>query len=154
MMTFARAVEEGLELAFADGRSGVIPFADIPELGSLSDVVEIDLPNPYEVILHDSQGHTVELPWDFARHYCDASYPPRVAEVAAAGRLSIGRRIRQLREARRITQEDLAAAAGVGRVTLVRIERGEQSPRFDTLAALAQALGRPLAELLVGDTSG
>lgn len=47
-----------------------------------------------------------------------------------------------------MTQEHLAAAAGIGRVTLVRIERGEQSPRYGTLVALAEALGCPMATLL------
>ncbi len=63
---------------------------------------------------------------------------------------TLGTRIRELREARNLTQEALADAAGIGRVTLVRIENGEQSPRFETLVALAQALGRPIQELLVG----
>ena len=36
-------------------------------------------------------------------------------------------------------------------MTLVRIEKGEQSPRYETLVALALALGLPLAELLLAD---
>lgn len=47
-----------------------------------------------------------------------------------------------------MTQERLASEAGIGRVTLVRIENGEQSPRYETLVALAEALKRPPAELL------
>ena len=34
----------------------------------------------------------------------------------------------------------LASAAGIGRVTLVRLEGGEQSPRYETLMAIARAL--------------
>lgn len=154
MMTRARAVQLGIELAFADGRTGLIPFADIPEMGTFSNLAEIELPNPYAVILRNAQGETVELPWDFARHYCDASYRPRVEAVATAGKQSMGGRIRQLRQATGMTQEELAAGAGIGRVTLVRIERGEQSPRYDTLVALAAALGRPLAALLANGQKG
>ncbi len=40
-----------------------------------------------------------------------------------------------------MTEEDLAAAAGIGRVTLVRIESGGQLPRYETMVALAGALG-------------
>ena len=47
-----------------------------------------------------------------------------------------------------MTQEQLATAAGIGRVTLVRIENGERSPRYETLVALGGALGRPVGELL------
>jgi len=35
----------------------------------------------------------------------------------------------------------LASAAGIGRVTLVRIENGEQAPRFETSLKLAGSLG-------------
>ena len=48
-----------------------------------------------------------------------------------------------------LTQVELARAAGVGRVTLVRLENGEQNPRFKTLTALARALGTDVPELLV-----
>jgi transcriptional regulator with XRE-family HTH domain len=46
-----------------------------------------------------------------------------------------------------MTQEQLAERAGVGRITLLRIEKGEQSPKYDTLIALASALNRDPAEL-------
>ncbi len=150
MMTYARAVNEGIEMAFADGLTGLIPFAELPEIGDLSNLAAIELPNPYEIILRNNAGEATELPWDFARHYCDPSYESRVIAIATAGRQAIGSRIRQLREASGMTQAELATAASVGRVTLVRIESGEQSPRFETLAALADALKRPLAELLAG----
>ena len=50
-----------------------------------------------------------------------------------------------------MTQQQLANAAGIGRVTLVRIESGSYSPRFHTLDALARALNRPVAHLLLDD---
>ncbi|MBI4198024.1 MAG: helix-turn-helix transcriptional regulator [Chloroflexi bacterium] len=152
MMTYARAVKEGIELAFADGFTGLVPYADLPEIGELANLAAIELPNPYEVILKNTAGETSELPWDFARHYCDPSYEGRVMAIAALGRQAIGSRIRRLREASEMTQAELASAAGVGRVTLVRIESGEQSPRYETLVALAAALRRPLAELLAGQS--
>jgi len=45
-----------------------------------------------------------------------------------------------------------ALNAGIGRVTLVRIEKGEQSPRYETLIALSRALGLPLADVLPADS--
>lgn len=153
IMASAHATQEGIEVAFADGYRGLLPFADIPGIGGLPNLVKIELPNPYEVILRTSKGEAVELPWDFARHYCDASYRPSVEAVAAAGRRSIGSQIRQLREVARMTQGELAAAAGIGRVTLVRIENGHQSPRYETLVALARAMERPVTELLLSETT-
>ncbi|GEM_PF-467349 len=149
MMTQASAVEDGIEIVFADGCKGLVPFAEIPEIKDLSELAGMEIPNPYEVILRNQSGEAVELPWDFTRHYCDPFYRPRVEAIDRKGTEVLAARVRALREAQNLTQEQLAAAAGIGRVTLVRIENGEQSPRFETLAALAQALGRPVRELLV-----
>ena len=65
------------------------------------------------------------------------------------GRQTVGLRIRQFRESAGLTQEGLAHAADIGRVTLVRLEKGEQTPRFKTLNAIAKALGIRVPELLV-----
>jgi len=148
-MTFAEASDQGIELAFADGCKGVIPFSDLTQVAGRADLISLELPTPFEMVLRNRKGVTVELPWDFARHYCDPMYRPRIEAVAAAGRSSLGQRVRRLRESTGMTQGSLAEAAGVGRVTLVRIENGEQSPRYETLVALANALGRPTADLLV-----
>jgi len=149
MMTSANPKKDGIHLTFADGCRGIIPFADLPEIADRANLESIELPNPYAIMLRNRKGADVEIPWDFARHYCDPSYRPRLQTVAAAGRQSIGSRIRRLRETAGITQEEMSSRAGIGRVTLVRIENGEQSPRYETLVALSRALGRPLAELLV-----
>ena len=149
MMTFASLREDGVELHFADGCKGLVPFADVPEVRERVALSGVELPNPYEMILQTVDGEQVEIPWDFARHYCDESYRPTVEAIAMRGRQTLGERVRRLRESAGLTQEALAGAANVGRVTLVRIERGEQSPRYRTLAALAQALGKGVSELLV-----
>ena len=149
MMTSADLLSEGIEFTFADGRRGLVPFAEISEVSESKNLVSVELPNPYEAILLTASGDTVELPWDFVRHYCDVSYRPRVETVALAGRQAIGVRIRQLRESVGLTQEALAQAANIGRVTLVRIENGYQSPRYDTLVSLAGALGRPVQWSLI-----
>ena len=109
----------------------------------------LDLPNPYTMVLTTAHGERVEIPWDFARHYCDASYRPTVEAVAMRGRLAIGQRIRRLRLSAGMTQEALARTAEIGRVTLVRLEKGEQTPRYKTLDAIAGALDLSATELLV-----
>ena len=141
MMTAAEPLQEGIEITFADGLRGLVPFEEIHELNPDAHVAKLELPNPYELVLNTKSGETVEPPWDFVRHYCDSTYRPRIEAVALAGRQAIGARIRQLRVSAGLTQQVLAQAAGVGRVTLVRIENGEQSPRYETLVSLANALG-------------
>lgn len=152
MMTRARAVRKGIEFEFADGFRGVVPFSELPGTAAAPSLLaEIQLPSPYLAVLRTRLGETIELPWDFVRHFCDASYKPRMEAVAAAGREALGNRIRQAREEAGLTQEALAARAGIGRATLVRIEKGEQSPRYRTLVSLAEALGYPLHKLLVDE---
>jgi transcriptional regulator with XRE-family HTH domain len=63
-----------------------------------------------------------------------------------------GRAVRKAREHAGLSQSALARKARVGRVTLVRIETGEQVPTLETLTKLAKALGRPVRDLL-GETS-
>ena len=90
MMTVASLLEDGIELSFADGASGLIPYSDLPEIGERAALSTLELPNPYEMVLKTAQGATVEIPWDFARHYCDASYRPAVEAIAMRGRLTPG----------------------------------------------------------------
>ena len=149
MMTSAGLLDEGIELSFADGCSGLIPFADFSEIPDRVAVSAIELPNPYEMVIETSGGERVEIPWDFARHYCDASYRSTVEAIAAQGRRTLGGRARRLRETAGLTQAELARKAGIGRITLVRLENGERTPRLSTLSAVAHALDMGVRDLLV-----
>ena len=149
MMMVASLLEDGIEMSFADGCKGLIPFDDIHEIEERAGVCRLSLPNPYEMVLETMGGEQIEIPWDFARHYCDATYRPTVEAIAMRGRQTLGKRIRQLRETAGMTQQALATAANIGRVTLVRIESGEQTPKHKTLSAIAQALEKTIGELLM-----
>ena len=59
-----------------------------------------------------------------------------------------GLAVRKLRSQRRLSQEALAAQAGLNRSYLGEVERGCVSPSIATAAKLAQALDVPLAELV------
>ena len=61
---------------------------------------------------------------------------------------TVAANIARLRLDRRLTQEDLAAKAGLSRVALGKIERGSVVPRARTLNALAKALAVPVGELV------
>ena len=149
MMMVATMVADGVQLSFADGCKGMIPYSDLDEIDDAADLSGIELPNPYEMILNRVNGEHIEIPWDFARHYCDESYRPTVEAIAMRGRRTLGERLRALRDSAGLTQEELARAANIGRVTLVRLENGEQTPRVKTLTAIAEALGKRVSDLLV-----
>ena len=61
---------------------------------------------------------------------------------------SIAANIARLRLDRQLTQEELAAKAGLSRVALGKIERGTVVPRARTLAVLATALAVPVRDLV------
>ena len=149
MMASASALDEGIELTFVDGCSGLIPFSDLPEVSEGGGLKNLELPTPYEIVLTTVRGDQSEIPWDFARHYCDPTYRPRIEVQARQARASLGGRIRERREAAGLTQVELATRAGIGRVTLTRIERGEHSPRTETLTAIARALGAEVEDLIL-----
>ncbi len=59
---------------------------------------------------------------------------------------AVGQRLRDLREAEPgLSQEKLAARAGLHRTYVGKVERGEAATTVDSLAALCSALGTTLA---------
>ena len=60
----------------------------------------------------------------------------------------LARRLRTLRHARRLTQAQLAATAGLSREYLARLETARQDPTLTTLAKLAKALRVTAADLV------
>ena len=58
-----------------------------------------------------------------------------------------GKRVRELRLAKGLSQEELAYRAGVHRTYLGGIERGERNPALKNISAIAEALGVTLSEL-------
>jgi len=61
--------------------------------------------------------------------------------------IRFGRRVRDLRQAAGLSQEELAFKAGIHRTYLGGIERGEMNPALKNIAAIAEALGVNITEL-------
>lgn len=60
---------------------------------------------------------------------------------------AVGRRLRELREARGISLSALARAAGVGKATISGLENGTRNPTLETMYAIAAALSVPMSAL-------
>jgi transcriptional regulator with XRE-family HTH domain len=60
---------------------------------------------------------------------------------------ALGEAIRQLRQKRGLTQEDLAHEADITTGTLSLIERGHANPTWGTVRGIAAALGTSMGEL-------
>lgn len=60
----------------------------------------------------------------------------------------MAKRLRGLRRQRGLTQEALAAKAGLSRTYLARLETARQDPTLSTLVELAKALNVPASALV------
>jgi transcriptional regulator with XRE-family HTH domain len=68
-----------------------------------------------------------------------------------AAQLRFGERIQGLRRERDLTQDALAGRCGISQKYLSELERGEKTPSWDTLVALAhRGFEVPLASLMFG----
>jgi transcriptional regulator with XRE-family HTH domain len=63
----------------------------------------------------------------------------------------LGKRIRELRKARKLTIDHLAEITEINEKYLGSVERGEQNPSFKVLRKLAKALSIDLPDLFVLD---
>jgi transcriptional regulator with XRE-family HTH domain len=58
-----------------------------------------------------------------------------------------GRTVRQLREARGLSQQQAAAKAGIDRAYYWKIEKGEANPSLDVIGRIVKMLKVPAGEL-------
>jgi len=62
---------------------------------------------------------------------------------------SVGKRIKELREAAGLTQQQLAANAGVSVSIVAQLEQGATAnPKHSTITKIANGLGVPVTELV------
>ena len=74
--------------------------------------------------------------------------PPRAKKNRLPESIAFGKRVRDLREAKDGTLEQLAEAAGMNALQVGHIERGASDVKLSTIVKLARALGVTASELL------
>lgn len=65
-----------------------------------------------------------------------------------ASSLAFGRAVKTLRRRQSLSQEEAGLTCGVGRGFFGRLERGEQSPTYDTIIKVADGFEVTVAELV------
>jgi len=65
---------------------------------------------------------------------------------------NFGLRVKELRDSKGMTQEDLAESADLFRTYISRIETGFANPSLTVIHALANAIGEPVQSLLIAPT--
>ncbi|MBF6223327.1 helix-turn-helix transcriptional regulator [Nocardia abscessus] len=78
----------------------------------------------------------------------EASLSPQQRRVRKMRRDAVGAAVRRAREAAGLNQDELAAASGVSRPAIARIELGNSSVQIDRLWDLAEALSTTPSALL------
>ena len=78
----------------------------------------------------------------------------RLPRGKTAHELTIGRKLRDFREHRRLTQQEMAGRAGVPRTYISRIENARLLPGPIMLHRIAGALDVPILDLLPGNGNG
>lgn len=73
---------------------------------------------------------------------------PATKRLPSAARTLFGTRLREERRARKLTLEDVGERADMAWNYIAQVERGERNIGIDNMAALADALDIPIAELL------
>jgi transcriptional regulator with XRE-family HTH domain len=67
--------------------------------------------------------------------------------------MEIGRRLRELRESRKLSQGDIEVRTGLLRCYTSRVENGHTVPSVETIEKYANALGIPLFAFFPNDTN-
>ena len=68
--------------------------------------------------------------------------------------MDIGKRLRQLREAKGLVQTDIGNRSGLARPYISRVECGHTMPTLETLERWSKALDVPMHQLFVQDRTG
>jgi Zn-dependent peptidase ImmA (M78 family)/transcriptional regulator with XRE-family HTH domain len=157
MMTEAHWEQEGYgEIAGVESSLGAltVTFAngDAVEL----QIADLGLPNDSEFRFEDESGSLIAIPpagedreidWMLIRRLDDPQFAEALRKRDAEESRRLGRRLRALRENRRVSQKAAAEMAGMSAPQLAKIERGESDLRVSTVQGVLRAIGGSLADI-------
>ena len=142
--------EDRFIVTFDSGKEYSFPRSSL-EADDGSEVVNIQVDRRRLFFrVRQASGNRYEIPWDRVLHEAEPSYRYFRARKSRTKRTQeVGATIRQLREAKGITQGQLASAVGMMRNNISRIESAKHRPTLETLERIAKALKVSVAELIV-----
>jgi XRE family transcriptional regulator, regulator of sulfur utilization len=142
--------EDRFIVTFDSGKEYSFPRSSL-EVDDGSEVVKLQVDRrPFFFRVTQASGNCYEIPWDRVLHEAEPSYRYfRGRKGRTKTTHEFGAAIRKLREAKAITQEELAMAAGMMRSNISRIEAAKHRPTLDTLERIAKALKVSVADLIV-----
>jgi len=142
--------EDRFIVTFDSGKEYSFPRSSL-EVDDGSDVVKLQVDRrQFFFRVTQASGHRYKIPWDRVLHEAEPSYRyfhGRRGRTRTTH--EVGATIRKLREAKGITQDQLAGAVEMMRSNISRIEAAKHRPTLETLERIAKALKVPVADLIV-----
>jgi DNA-binding XRE family transcriptional regulator len=141
--------EDRFVVTFDSGKEYSFPRSSL-EVDDGSELVKIQIDRRrFFFRVTQVSGNRYEIPWDRVLHEADPSYPSfRGRKGRSTTTHEVGARVRNLREAKGITQEELAGAVGMMRSNISRIEAAKHRPTLETVEKIAKALKVSVAKLV------
>lgn len=141
--------EDRFVVTFDSGKEYSFPRSSL-EVDDGSELVNIQVDRKrFFFRVTQVSGNRYEIPWDRVLHEAEPSYPYFRARLSRTKTTrAVGAVIRKLREAKGITQEELADAVGMMRSNISRIEAAKHRPTLETMERIAKALKVSVADLI------
>jgi ribosome-binding protein aMBF1 (putative translation factor) len=142
--------EDRFIVTFDSGKEYSFPRSSV-EVDDGSELLNIQVDRgQFFFRVRQASGNRYEVPWDRVLHEAEPSYRYfRGRRGRTKTTHEVGAAIRKLREAKGITQEQLAGAVGMMRNNISRIEAAKHRPTLETLERIAKALKVSVADLIV-----
>jgi ribosome-binding protein aMBF1 (putative translation factor) len=136
-----------------NGKTYAINISEISEADSTK-VVKWQLSRSRDHIrVAQESGNQFEIPWDEVLYHREPQYEyykGKHAEYINIEQKKIGQTVRETREKKGYSVQELANKSGMKRPNLSRLEHGHHQPSLETLERIAEALGIPVIDLIRG----
>lgn len=146
----ARMDEDVLVVAFEDGSEARLDISALPELEPKAPEWENLAFDTYDITVPGRDGD-IDISSFNIRALTDPAFDRYLADQAAASARRHGERIRELRRAQRLGEDELAARAGIAPKRLRRIERGADGISLPALERIVTAMGHDMGVFVVRD---
>jgi cell division protein FtsZ len=137
-----------------NGKTYLLKMDDLPEADS-SRVIQYRIARNHDYFkVRQESSNWFEVPWDEVLYHCEPGYEYyKGKQVQTANKVRarrIGEKLREIRNTKGLSVEELAQKAGLKRPNLSRLEHGKHVPSLETMERLSVALGVPVADIVAG----
>jgi DNA-binding XRE family transcriptional regulator len=141
--------EDRFIVTFDSGKEYSFPRSSL-EVDDGSDLVNLQVDRRrFFFRVTQVSGNHYEIPWDRVLREAEPSYSYFRGRLNRTRKThDVGAAIRKLREAKGITQKELAGAVGMMRNNISRIEAAKHRPTLETVERIAKALKVAVADLI------